>query len=462
LADLGLCASWSGEDISQNSSTTLPPHPFRVRERILCAFVLAAERAAREQLERTSMRIELPVANGLRTDHPVPNLPFVDDSHLPIHDGAAVEANGRHEYNAGGGRYDRDRGDERRWSAFTNDQFNLDFSWLVRHDPGYGRTVLLYVDGDDAIMHQVSPREGDPLLHRAGGYWWDGTNWHRPPIIYDRSTGMPVVVQVPDAASITAADYLATHPGIPGRGRLVDITTFTPGEVGETQWAHDLSRWAARRPADGRPLELCIVDVAAPELDRKALVSKSGAAREVGLARTEIDEAIETGGGGRAERFPFPQWHTPRTRAPRWSKPVLREWSWERQRAHPEPVVAHLRRGESDLGAGALVHTDALVYTIKCAALWEMQQPYRPGPGRPCSLGPPLERLLGWIVAERPHLAEAVFADIVRGARQELDLPDDSIAEALRDAVRGGIDSNDEDGAVDEFLRRTLPPSLIR
>ena len=36
------------------------------------------------------------VANGLRTDHPIPGLPFVDDAHIPVDDPAAIEAIGRH------------------------------------------------------------------------------------------------------------------------------------------------------------------------------------------------------------------------------------------------------------------------------------------------------------------------------------------------------------------------------
>ncbi len=84
-------------------------------------------------------------------------------------------------------------------------------------------------------------------------------------------------------------------------------------------------------------------------------MSKSGAAREIGLSRTEINEAMNADGGGRAERFPFPQWHTPHTGSPRWSKPVLREWMRERQRAHPEPVVEHLSRGKSHPDAEALL-----------------------------------------------------------------------------------------------------------
>ena len=35
------------------------------------------------------------VANGLRTDHPIPGLPFADDAHIPVEDSAAIEAIGR-------------------------------------------------------------------------------------------------------------------------------------------------------------------------------------------------------------------------------------------------------------------------------------------------------------------------------------------------------------------------------
>jgi hypothetical protein len=37
-----------------------------------------------------------PIANGLRTDQPIPDQPFVDDAHIPVDDGHAVEAVGRH------------------------------------------------------------------------------------------------------------------------------------------------------------------------------------------------------------------------------------------------------------------------------------------------------------------------------------------------------------------------------
>lgn len=401
------------------------------------------------------MRIELPVANGLRTDHPVPSLPFVDDSHVPIHDGRAIEANGRHDYNTGWGRYDRDQTDERRWSAFTNDQFNLTFRWLVRHDPGYGRTVLLYVRGDEAIMHEVTPREGDPLLHRAGGYWWDGKSWYRPKVISDAATEDDVKVRVPGARSIPAAEYMTTYPGSPDKGGLADITTFVQGEVSRKQWAHDLARWAASRPDDGLPLDQCIVDVSAAELNEDVLLSESAAAREIGLAREKIRQALNAVGGGRAERFPFPQSYTPHTKSPRWSKPVLREWNWERHRAHPEPVVEHLRREQP------LPGTDALLYTLESAALWQMQKTFDSQTDS-CSLGLPLENAIGWIVTEKPKLAEPLFGHIVRSARRDLELSDKTIFNALRDAVHWGTPDDADEEALDEFLRRTLPPGLSR
>lgn len=400
------------------------------------------------------MRIELPVANGIRTDHPVPNLPFIDDSHLPIHDGQAIEATGRHNYNDGWGRYDCDHTDERRWNACTDDQFNLSFAWLVRHDPGYGRTVLLYATGDTAIMHEHNPQDGDPLLHRAGGYWWDGKTWHRPAVIFDRSTDRTVVTPVPEATSITATEHLTRHPGNPDKGKLADITTFTPGDTDDHQWENDLALWASRRPEDGLPLDQCIVDVSAPELEPDALVSQSAAARELRLSRADIKKAINTSGGGRATRFPFPQRHTPLTRSPRWSIPVLREWMWERQRTHPEPMVEHLYRGHPR------PDTDALLYTITTAVLWKMQQVHAPAHGY--NLGLPLETMIGWIVSEQPHLAEGLFGEIARRARQELDVTDEALAQLLWRAVHWGTRTNTEDEQIKEFLRRTLPPSLSR
>ncbi|WP_017973720.1 hypothetical protein [Actinopolyspora halophila] len=68
--------------------------------------------------------------------------------------------------------------------------------------------------------------------------------------------------------------------------------------------------------------------------------------------------------------------------------------------------MQHLCRGKTQ------PDTEALLYTIESAALWQMQQSYSPGPPLQCNLGLPLERMIGWIVTERPSLAEPVFGDI--------------------------------------------------
>jgi hypothetical protein len=51
-----------------------------------------------------------PVANGLRTDHPIPDLPFVDDSHIPVEDRDGVESIGRSVSQDMWGRTDRCHG----------------------------------------------------------------------------------------------------------------------------------------------------------------------------------------------------------------------------------------------------------------------------------------------------------------------------------------------------------------
>jgi hypothetical protein len=38
-----------------------------------------------------------PVANGLRTDHPVPGLPFLNDERLPLDNPDATERTGRNQ-----------------------------------------------------------------------------------------------------------------------------------------------------------------------------------------------------------------------------------------------------------------------------------------------------------------------------------------------------------------------------
>lgn len=117
------------------------------------------------------------VANGLRTDHPVPGLAFVNDSHLPLDDRVAIEAIGRKRGKNTWGREDICRADAG-WVAFTTDPLRHDLAWVIRSHPVHGRSVLLYRDLDVAGQHTAWC--GPALLFRAGAYWWDGHMWFRP------------------------------------------------------------------------------------------------------------------------------------------------------------------------------------------------------------------------------------------------------------------------------------------
>ena len=128
------------------------------------------------------------VANGMSTDHPVPDLVFVDDSHIPRNDPRQIGAVGRHKGADRWGRWDgpkHKRVGEAEWWAFTTDPIRGDLAWCVRYHPDHGRTVVLVNDGDASSLHSKWGGPGQPLLFRAGGYWWDGTAWYRPSQVFD-------------------------------------------------------------------------------------------------------------------------------------------------------------------------------------------------------------------------------------------------------------------------------------
>lgn len=126
-----------------------------------------------------------PLANGIQTDHPVPELPFANDSHIPLHDPRAIEAVGRHQGTGMRGREDRCYGSEG-WVALTTDPIRHDLAWCVRWHPKRGRSVLLCRDEDASQLH---PRWlGGQLLFRSGGYWWDVTTWYRPAQVWDTAS----------------------------------------------------------------------------------------------------------------------------------------------------------------------------------------------------------------------------------------------------------------------------------
>lgn len=274
------------------------------------------------------------VANGLRTGHPILDLPFVDDAHLPLDDPHALEAVGRHHGTDMWGR--EDRCTEGGWVAFTTDPIRHELAWCVRWHPLHGRSVVLYRDTDIASVHMSywSPA----LLFRSGGYWWDGTTWYRPSQIWDSASEEYVTRPVPAATTVTAADLLA--PAVSAADAADDRVLARILQVGQVDlaaapvagWAQHLAAWAARRPAH-EPLNGCVVALSAPELTGGQLVGVGELAEIAGVAASTLRAYLSRDEGD----VPTPQ-ATVNGRSV-WARPVAQEWAEARRRS-PEGVRA--------------------------------------------------------------------------------------------------------------------------
>ena len=263
------------------------------------------------------------VANGLRTDHPIPGLPFADDSHIPVEDSAAIEAIGRHPGGNTWGRDDlaRPRG-RAGWVAYTTDPGRHDLAWVVRWHPDHGRSVVLYRD-DDAVSAYTDYVDG-PLLFRSGGYWWDGAAWYRPAQVIDWPGEDYYRRPVPAAATVTAADILAASAADPGRGAVLDVAGIDPDAPYEGRWDDDLALWAARRDSQG--LGRCVVSLTAPELAAENLIGAGDLAEITGIAPSTLRAYIARGEAD----VPLPQAVIGGRSL--WARPVAEEWAEQRQR----------------------------------------------------------------------------------------------------------------------------------
>ena len=230
------------------------------------------------------------LANGLHTDHPVPDLPFVDDSHIPVEDPEAIEATGRHHGTDMWGRFDHVRRFGG-WVAFTTHPVRHDLGWVVRWHPGHGRSVLLYRDDDVASVYEDF--QGPALLFRAGGYWWDGTTWYRPDQVWDTAAEDWYHRLVPSAATVTAADMLAAAAADADRGKVVAIGAAGPGMAPSGRWRDDLARWARERPAGS--LRDSVVNLTAPELAADQMVGAAELAETGGIGASTLRAYIARG-----------------------------------------------------------------------------------------------------------------------------------------------------------------------
>lgn len=443
-----------------------------------------------------------PVANGLRTDHPDPDLPFVDDSHLALNDPAAIEDVGRETGHGMWGRYD-EVGENGGWIAYTTDPYNHALGWLVRYEPGKGRSVLLYRDGDAAIMHAEFSVGSDPdrrvLLLRQGGYWWDGTTWYRPAQVWDWASERCEARPVKAAVTVSAADLLDDTADA-DLGRLLKVSNIAPDDPGaSSDWIHDLARWAADRPDDALPLEECVVKVSAPELAADQLVGQAEFARIGGIAPGTLRSYISR------DESDIPPPQAVISGRAMWARTVAADWAEEHRRS-PEEIAAAVSAGES-LAPGAaeardhfakvfynqlwanterrrrwarryrteeavadtaqalgfsaattldrVVPIDALAATIRTAFLGDLAKQARNGKAEFFAWPPQLAKTLDWLVRHKPARAQRVVGEIIGEAERNLELPRDEVAAGLRRALM--MDSTLDREQITEFCDRALP-----
>lgn len=380
------------------------------------------------------------LANGAGTDHPVPGLPFVDDTHLPA--GPATPGAAR--------------------PTRVTDPDRPDLVWIVHAHPHLGRTVLLYEAGPDGAGPWHG-HTGHPLVTRTGGYWWDGTHWFRPPQLWDAATGAVEQQAVPAAVTITAADLLQDPRADAGAGQLHQVDDLgAPGGASRgAPWLHDLARWAAHRATspDRPPLNRCVVTLTAPELAGDQLIGTPALAAAAAISPSALRAYISRGQGAVPEPQAFvgnrPMWSRPvaenwaahrrRPAADRWPAqcerpvlaagaepirqqltPVLYAALWEDPERRTRWVLRHrtadaVRQVAEDL---AYLAADRLQETVPAQALAEVLTQAAIanfGAGQPRSDG--VEQVLGWLTRHHPQLAEQTTAAVADHAALRFGIP---------------------------------------
>ncbi|MEU5836327.1 hypothetical protein ABZ820_22035 [Streptomyces diacarni] len=448
-----------------------------------------------------------PIANGLRTDHPVPGLPFINDERLLLDNPDAIERTGRNQGEGLWGRTDPLRGGG--WVAFTTETKNREYAWAVHQHPEHGRTVLLIRDRDMSSLHHDWMYGRNGFLYRHGGYWWDGACWYRPQQIVDRAYEGYEARAVEDAVTVTAVDVLA-RPATSHTARIAKIADFAAPEGPLPHWREHLALWASHRRPGSRPLDQCIIDLRAPELDPVCFVDRAGLAQ---IAELELEDLPHPKYGRRD--LPPPQIET--AEGPRWSRPVARDWAEQYHRTHgPEKLLSarttfgtdqprglvddHNRlteiiaeslqdadpkknrlftRGSStnhaevaaDLawwpavaindGTDGFIPLTSVRTTIIEAVLGGLARDAEDaGAPKDASLGDILRdvvHLIDWYILRAPRLAPALFGEICLDARTRFGFDPQDIGDLLRRSLN--LDSTLDRTTLNTLLDLALPPS---
>jgi hypothetical protein len=449
-----------------------------------------------------------PVANGLSTDHPIPDLPFVDDFDLPT-EPRAIEAIGRKPGGTTWGRQDstRDGG----WAANTTIPERTDLAWYVRFHPDHGRSVFLVRNDEVAFQHQTFAFEmRQALLFRSGGYWWDGAQWFRPAQLWDQAGERIVARAVPGAATVSAADVLDQGADA-ARGRILTVAEFDPDASANGSWPDELALWATRR-SSSRPLSACVVRLTAPELSGDQLIGAGEMAKLAGIAPSTLRAYNVRGEGD----IPEPQAVVGGRNA--WSRPVGAEWVEQRSKSResatdavsvdhdgvPMPVGTselwtrmtglffsrlwtaagmrqrwairfrsenQVRKIAEDLGwsvAGsldAIVPIEELGFTIKHAVLdefgYEMEGKRERGEAGPredwefFGINFRIAKMLDWLLRHEPGHTRTIINSIIGEAEQRFEVPRTVIENSIETAL--SLDGKLPKESLSDYLERVFP-----
>lgn len=278
------------------------------------------------------------IANGVRTDHPIPQLPFVDDSILDLNDRVQIENIGRNKGEGLWGREDLTSGVKGGWRAFTTIPSHPNLAWVVKHHPDHGNVVVL-VDDEDAV-DEYSAEPETALLRRYGGYWWDGDTWHRSTPRIDPVTWHSLYEPVPGARSMTAGELMLSYPDQdhPTDPMTVEAIAADYRKNGlpkklppMDRWVrHDLPVWLNARP-NPADADRAVVTLTAPELDPASMLTTKDVAARAGVTESTVRAYRARG------QMPDPQIEQPTL----WSVPVIERWLARRSADEtPEPQLS--------------------------------------------------------------------------------------------------------------------------